>query len=62
VFLGEPFTVEARARMQTWRRNKPREAQVYARTPMAEFGLDADQLHRRFAFYSDRFSVPLAAE
>jgi len=61
-FLGEAFTAEARARMQAWRRSKPREAQVYARTPMAEFGFDRDQLHKRFAFYSDRFNVPLATE
>lgn len=52
-FLSEELTDEARARMEHWRANKPREA--YERTDMAEFGLDAAQLRDRFRFYSDRY-------
>jgi hypothetical protein len=58
-FLGEEFTSAARARMEAWRRNTPREA-GYQRTDMAQFGLNAGELRKRFHFYSDRFSVPLA--
>lgn len=58
-FLGEDLTPGTRARMESWRRNTPRD-KGYARTGMAAFGLDAATLHERFRFYSDRFDVPLA--
>lgn len=53
-FLGETLSDEARARMQAWRINTPRDA-GYARTDMAEFGFDAQALRERFRFYADRF-------
>lgn len=56
-FLGEEFTPEARARMEEWRRAKPRDAS-YERTPMSAFGLDRESLERQFAFYSNRFGGP----
>jgi hypothetical protein len=55
-FAGETLGATARTRMQAWQQAKPLEAQSYARTPMAEFGLDADGLRRRFAFYADRYA------
>jgi hypothetical protein len=60
-FLGETLTPEARAGMQVWREAKPLGEQSYERTPMAAFGFDADSLRQRFAFYHDRFGVPVAA-
>lgn len=53
-WLGEEFTPEARANMEAWRRNTPRDT-GYERTPMEVFGLDGDRLHERFRFYSERF-------
>lgn len=58
-FLGEEFTPEARARMEHWRRTTPRDT-GYQRTDMTLFGLDPDALRRQFAFYSERFAVPVA--
>jgi hypothetical protein len=54
-FLGEELTPEARARMEEWRRNMPREK--YERSDPAEFGLDLDVVRERFRFYTDRFKV-----
>ncbi|HTH29476.1 MAG TPA: sulfotransferase [Sphingobium sp.] len=58
-FIGEELTWETRARMEAWRRSKPRN-QGYQRTDMAAFGFDPASLRARFAFYSDRFGVPEA--
>ncbi|MDE2596751.1 MAG: sulfotransferase [Sphingomonadales bacterium] len=55
-FLGEELTEDARGRMEAWRRNTPRDA-GYQRTPMAEFGLDADVLRDRLRFYAERYGV-----
>lgn len=55
-FLGETLSDEARARMEAWRRNTPRDA-GYPRTDMAAFGFDTDALRERFRFYADRFGV-----
>ena len=60
-FLGTSLTPEARANMQEWRRSKPLEAQVYARTAPAAFGFDMAELRERFAFYSNRFGVSTGA-
>lgn len=54
-WLGEDLTVQARQAMQAWRAEKPRSAQAYDRTDMAEFGFSADALRERFRFYEDRF-------
>jgi hypothetical protein len=53
-FLGEPFTGEARRRMQAWRDGSPREKHEY---DPAAFGIDLDRVRERFRFYSDRFEV-----
>jgi hypothetical protein len=60
-WLGEELTPEARAGMQAWREEKPREAQAYQRSDMATFGFDRDRLHERFRFYADRFAQPAVA-
>lgn len=57
-FLGEELTPEARARMEAWRRNMPRE--TYQRSDPADFGIDLDMLRERFRFYTDRFGVAAA--
>jgi len=60
-FLGEPLTAEARARMEAWRRDTPREKHGAHRYDPADFGLDPAALRDRFRFYADRFDVLVAA-
>lgn len=60
-FLGEDFTPDARARMEAWRRDTPREKHGGHHYEAADFGLDAAELRDRFRFYSERYAVPLAA-
>ncbi|MEO5587868.1 MAG: sulfotransferase [Novosphingobium sp.] len=60
-FLGEAFTAEARAGMEAWRRDTPREKHGGHSYDAADFGLDPAQLRKRFRFYSERFAVPTAA-
>jgi hypothetical protein len=58
-WLGEDFSAEAEARMTQWRVDNAREKQAAHHYTPAEFGLDADDLRKRFSFYTDRFDVPL---
>ena len=60
-FIGEEFTPEARARMEAWRRDTPREKHGGHSYDAADFGLDPAALRERFRFYSERYDVPLAA-
>lgn len=60
-FLGEELTPETRERMETWRRNTPRDKHGHHRCDAAEFGLEPAMLRQRFAFYSRRFSNFVAA-
>lgn len=55
-FLGEDLAPAALERMETWRRGTPRDKHGSHRYDAAEFGIDPDELRRRFAFYSNRFS------
>jgi hypothetical protein len=57
-FLGEEFTAEARARMEKWRAETPREKHGDHRCDPADFSLSVENLRQRFRFYSDRFNVP----
>jgi Sulfotransferase family len=59
-FLGEELTPLARARMEAWRRETPRDKHGPHGYDPAEFGLDLAQLRNRFAFYSERFKGVLA--
>ena len=59
-FLGEDFTAEARARMEAWRRNTPREKHGEHSYAAADFGIDPGQLRERFCFYSERYAVTTA--
>jgi Sulfotransferase family len=54
-FLGEELTPRARARMEAWRRETPRNEHGGHHCDPAEFGLDPAQVRERFAFYSQRF-------
>ena len=56
-FLGEDFTTAARTRMETWRRDTPRDKHGALTYDAAEFGIDLDCLRTRFKFYSDRFGI-----
>lgn len=60
-FLGEDFTPEARARMEAWRRDTPRDKHGAHEYDAAEFGLDAAALREQFRFYHERFAVPVGA-
>jgi len=60
-FLGEEFTDEARARMQAWRDDTPRDKHGIHEYHPEEFGLDLDEIRARMRFYSDRFGEPVAA-
>ncbi|HEX7821641.1 MAG TPA: sulfotransferase [Sphingobium sp.] len=56
-FLGEEFTPEARARMDAWRRDTPRDKHGSHEYDASKFDLDNDEIKRRFAFYSTRFGL-----
>lgn len=56
-FLGEEFTPEAQSRMETWRRNTPKDKHGTHSYDPADFGLDPAELESRFAFYSARFGL-----
>ena len=56
-FLGEEFTAEARAKMEAWRRDTPRDKHGEHSYDAADFGIDLKQLRERFRFYSTRFDV-----
>ena len=58
-WLGEDLTVQALANMQAWRASTPRDKHGNHEYDPADFGLDPADLRVRFAFYSDRFDVPL---
>jgi len=60
-FLGEPFTDQARARMQAWRDSTPRDKHGRHHYDPGDYGLDPAALHSRLQFYTDRFSVGQAA-
>ena len=59
--IDEEFTPEARARMEAWRRDTPRDKHGGHDYDAAEFGLDKAALRERFRFYSERYDVPTAA-
>jgi hypothetical protein len=58
-FIGERLTAEARARMEKWREQTPREKHGDHRYDPADFGLSAVALRERFRFYSEHFDVPV---
>ena len=59
-FLGEELTPRARARMEAWRRETPRDKHGEHGCDPVDFGLDPSQLRERFAFYAQRFKGVLA--
>jgi hypothetical protein len=54
-FLGEEFTPEARAQMEKWRAETPREKHGQHHYDPSDFGLSTAGLRERFSFYSKRF-------
>lgn len=60
-FLGEDFTAQARARMEAWRRNTPRDKHGAHSYDAGDFAIDLEQLRERFRFYTSRFKVTVAA-
>jgi hypothetical protein len=61
-FLGEDFSAEARLRMETWRRDQPRDKHGFHDYDPGDFGLDRSSIQQHFRFYSDRFDVPLGKD
>ena len=61
-WLGEAFTPEALARMQAWREAQPRDKHGRHEYDAADYGLSTAGLRERFAFYSERFDVPLGKD
>ena len=61
-FIGEEFTPEARARMERWRREQPRDKHGRHEYDPHEFGLDRGAVQAHFRYYSDRFDVPLGKD
>ena len=61
-FIGEDFTEIARQRMETWRREQPRDKYGIHEYDAHEFGLDRTEIREHFRFYSDRFDVPLGMD
>jgi hypothetical protein len=57
--LGLPFTAAARSGMAEWAAANPKGRHGAHRYDLADYGLDADRVRRRFAFYTERFGVPL---
>jgi hypothetical protein len=51
-FLGETLTADARARMEAWRRDTPRDKHGGHDYDAADLGVDLDALRARFAFYT----------
>lgn len=51
-FLGEPLSAAARAAMEAWRRDTPRDKHGGHDYDAAELGIDLDSLRARFAFYT----------
>jgi hypothetical protein len=61
-WLGEELTAVAEARMREWWDANSRERHgAHAYRP-ADYGLDVDDLRRRFRFYTERFDVPTEAK
>jgi hypothetical protein len=56
-WLGEVFTPEARAGMERWRAETPRDKHGSRTIDPADYGLDKQALRQRFAFYRQRFGV-----
>ena len=58
--LGDELTDEVRQRMQDWWVESSKERSGPQRYEAEAFGLDLAAIREQFAFYSDRFDVPVA--
>jgi hypothetical protein len=57
--LGEELSPDTEERMATWWADNPRDRYGRHTYHAEEFGLTAAGLRERFAFYTERFDVPL---
>jgi hypothetical protein len=57
--LGDDFHAGARARMVEWRDQSARDRRRGSAPDPAAYGLNVESLRGEFAFYHDRFSIPL---
>jgi len=58
--LGDDLSDEARGRMEDWWTRSSASRSVAGSYPPEAFGLDADTIADQFAFYNERFGVPVA--
>lgn len=56
---GLDYTESSKRQVQTWLDDHPRTKHGEHRYAASDFGFDADALRRRFAFYIERFDVPI---
>ena len=59
--LGIPFSDTSRRNVEHWDDEHPKTRHGVHRYRAEDFGLDRVGLHRRFAFYTERFGVELEA-
>lgn len=57
-FLGRPFTDDARQHMQAWLDSNQQHKHGAHKYSLADFGLNADEVEQRMAFYRERFNIP----
>jgi hypothetical protein len=57
-FLQIPFTSEAHGHMQAWLDSNKQHKHGAHKYSLGDFGLDADEVDSRMAFYRERFNIP----
>ena len=57
-FLQKPFTSEAQGHMQAWLDSNKQHKHGAHKYSLEDFGLDADEVDSRMAFYRERFDIP----
>ena len=57
--LGDDLSEDARQRMQDWWAESSKERSGPHTYKAETFGLDPAEIRKQFAFYSDRFDIPL---
>jgi hypothetical protein len=57
-FLQMPFTSEAHGHMQAWLDSNKQHKHGAHKYSLGDFGLDADEVDSRMAFYRERFNIP----
>lgn len=59
--LDDDLSTEARSRMEAWWTESSKERSGPGTYDAATFGLDPATIRKEFAFYNERFGIPVAA-